>query len=82
MAEQARNNNGLPAWAKTISVLIGQIGLTGFIALYLLGAFDAFMPSPVTAALRKHDEQTARVLRTICRGVWQGHEMQQSECDR
>ena len=82
MAEPTRNTNGLPMWAKVVSVLIGQIGLAGFIALFLLGAFDGFMPSPVTSAVKRHDEQTARVLRTICRGVWQGNNAAQGECDR
>ena len=77
-----RNGNGVPAWAKAMGVLIGTIGLPAFLLLWFLGAFDVFMPSPVTAHIKTHDERTTRVQRLICKGMWKESVAMQQECDR
>ena len=71
-------DSGPAGWSKLITV----VGVPTFILLWLLGAFDGILPSPVTAAVRRHDEGTQRVLRLVCRGVWQGDQLAQLECDK
>ena len=80
MAE--RNGNGVPAWVKSVSVLVGAIGLPGFLLIWYMGAFTGVLPSPVDAAIRAHDERTTRVQRLICKGVWKESVAMQQECDR
>lgn len=62
--------------------LVITLGVPLFLLLWVLGAFDRFMPSPVTAAVQKHEESNSRALRLICRGTWRGDEAAQRECDR
>ena len=78
----AMRSTGTPAWVKGVGVLVGTIGLPGFLLLWMLGAFHAALPSPVTATILAHDEKTTKIQRLICRGIWRGDAVMQSECDR
>jgi hypothetical protein len=56
--------------ASSIAKWVVRDCIALFILLWVLGAFDHFMPSPVMAMLREHDRNSTEVLRGICRGVW------------
>lgn len=62
----ARDNSRSPLWLQ----ILGTLGLPAFLLLWLMGAFDGFLTSPVTAALVEHDKQTTHLLRAICYGIW------------
>jgi hypothetical protein len=70
--------NKQPFWLKALAVL----GLPTFLLLWIMGAFHTILPSPVTAAIERHERGTERALRMICRGVWKGDEVAQLDCDR
>jgi hypothetical protein len=67
----------MPWWVKAV----GVIGVPTFLCLYILGAFDGVLASPLTTALKRHDESNQKTLRLICRGTWRGDEVAQRECD-
>ena len=77
MSEKA---NGLPIWLRAIALLVGTLGMPAFLLLWLLGAFQPFMPSPVTAALKEHDDRMGRLQQLICAGIWRDDPGTQREC--
>jgi hypothetical protein len=65
-----------PWWVK----IIVSIGVPTFFLLWMMGAFDGVLASPITTAIRKHDETTQSILRLICSGTWRGDPAAQREC--
>lgn len=61
-----KDNSRSPLWLQ----ILGTLGLPAFLLLWLMGAFDGFLTSPVTAAVRDHDRSSIYILRAICYGVW------------
>jgi hypothetical protein len=56
-----------------------------FLLLYLLGAFEPVLGTPLVRELRRHDEKTDQVLvllRGICRGVWREFRVADQECGK
>lgn len=55
-----------------------------FVLLYIMGAFEPVLGSPLVKKLDQHMTETAPVLRGICRGVWQAHpqDVQNRECGK
>ena len=79
--DRANGTSGLSAFAKSVAF----VGLPGFIALYLLGVFGTWLPSPlleIKSAIANHDQTSVRVLRMICKGIWRDAPVMQQECDR
>ncbi len=75
--------NGLPLWAKVVSV----IGFPMLVALILLGMLTGYVASPITAtagALVKHVESDAvrtRILRVMCRHFATSSRQNPDDCD-
>lgn len=61
-----KHNGKSPLWLQVITA----IGLPAFLLMWLMGAFDGWISSPVTAALHEHEKNTTQLLRQICYGIW------------
>ena len=74
--------NGSPWWVRALA----WIGLPAFLVLFLLGAIPG-LQSPLVLSrsqadlLERHDRDTGRILRLICRGIWRGVPEVQEQCD-
>lgn len=55
-------------WDRVVT--IAEKSIVVAILLWLLGAFEPVSGSPLVRELRAHREESAPVLRGICRGIW------------
>ena len=72
---------------------VAFVGLPGFVMLFLLGAIP-YLPSPITEiktalsdtrslAVIHHQktDELVRVMKQVCRGIWQGNMDAQRSCE-